>query len=256
VSAEFYVRRAQADLVPLRRLLPSVGRVFNVDERVDVAELASVVCDCELVVVSQLSEVKVFAILQGEYGVDISDTKQSTDYPLAGALCVSRTDSFRWIFVRAEDRPQRQRFTVAHELGHLFIEALVEVGAAHTILDSALVSQSIAKELRLFSRCAVTEAPPDDSKSGRFSRALTSDGLRELRAHHFAAELLMPVDGVRHLIARASNSTGISSTRALNQLVQDVANHYEVSLSAAQRRVEKDLAVVAIENDPNHDLFG
>jgi Zn-dependent peptidase ImmA (M78 family) len=241
--------------VPLRRRFPSVGRVFSADERADVAELASVVCDCELIVVSQLSEVKVFAILHDEYGVDVSDAKKSTDRPLAGALCVASTDSFRWIFVRAEDQPQRQRFTVAHELGHLFVEALAEVEAAHTVIESPLVPQSIAKDLRLFSRCAVTESPPDVARSGRFSRALTSDDLRELRAHHFAAELLMPADGVRHLMAKVSDSTGIHSTRDLSRLVRDVANHYQVSLSAAKRRVEKDLAVVAIENDPNHDLF-
>jgi Zn-dependent peptidase ImmA (M78 family) len=235
--------------------MPTMGRMFNEDERTDVAGIASVVCDCELITVSQLSEVKVCAILHNEYGVDVDDAKQSTDRPLAGALCVTSPDSFRWIFVRAEDQPQRQRFTISHELGHLFIEALAEIEAARAIIESPLFSQPIAKGLRLFSRCSVTDTPPDVARSGRFSRALTSDDLRELRAHHFAAELLMPAEGVRHLMSNVSDSTGIHSTRDLNRLVRDVANKYEVSLLAAKNRVEKDLAVVAIENDPNHNLF-
>src|SRR4051794_31514932 len=95
----------------------------DLDNAVNVAEVASVACDCEVVFVSQLSEARVFSILQTQYGVDVGSAPTPTNASLAGALCVATNGFFRWIFVREEDSAERKRFTIAHELGHLFLEA-------------------------------------------------------------------------------------------------------------------------------------
>jgi Zn-dependent peptidase ImmA (M78 family) len=257
VSARFYVRNAREDLIPLRKRLAELGGVFDADQAADVAQLASVVCDCEVLLINQLSEARVVASLRDNYGVDVSEIATADNAPLAGALCVANSGAFRWIMVRAEDSRERQRFTIAHELGHLFLEVEPELQRKAAEVASADLVERAGPELRVFSRCSVTESPEADGSPGKVSRSrLSSAALREIKAHHFAAELLMPHEGVQRLISQFGGATGIRTVADRDKLVSAIAARYVVSAAAARRRVEKDFEIVPISNDPNRDLFG
>ena len=247
--------RAQSAVAPLRRRLLMMQPTIDIDNAVDVKEIASVVCDCEVVFVSQLSEARVFSILATEYGVDIGNSPMPTNAPLAGALCMATNGFFRWIFVRDEDSDERKRFTMAHELGHLFLEAIPELERSASRLQIHSAFSGTPIELRVFSRCSDTD--PSDTSSTRPARSpLSPADLREIHAHHFAAEVLMPYEGVRRLVARQSGTQGVRSHADLEQLVTHVARRYSVSMAAARRRLQKDLGLIPLENDPNGDLFG
>ncbi|MFL5614810.1 MAG: ImmA/IrrE family metallo-endopeptidase [Gemmatimonadaceae bacterium] len=256
MTAKSYVKRAQSEVASLRHRLLMLQPAIDLERKVDVAEIASVACDCELVFVSQLSEARVFSVLQNDYGVDVGSALSPTHASLAGALCVATNGFFRWIFVRDEDSQERKRFTIAHELGHLFLEAMPELERAAASLRSHFFPSSELTELRLFSRCSETELTVGPRTESKIRTSLTGDDLREIHAHHFAAELLMPYEGVRLLVASRSGSRGIRSHAELDQLVIAVAERYCVSIAAARLRLEKDLAIVPVETNPNRDLFG
>lgn len=255
MSARFYVRNAREDLVPLRKRLTELGGTLDSDKAINVAQIASAVCDCEVLLVPQLSEARVVASLRDTYGVDVSQIVSVEDASLAGALCVASNGAFRWIMVRAEDSLERQRFTIAHELGHLFLE--VEPELQHKAVAVAAFAGDSGPELRMFSRCAVTESPEPASRPIQAGRsALSPAALREIKAHHFAAELLMPYEGVKRLISKYGGASGIRTGAERDRLVSTIAAQYQVSSAAARRRVEKDFEIVPISDHPNRDLFG
>jgi Zn-dependent peptidase ImmA (M78 family) len=222
---------------------------------IEVDQIASVVCDCEILVVPQLSERTVFRILESEYQVDCSDAVPTTDAALAGALCVATNGSFRWIFVRAEDSPERRRFTVAHELGHLFLDALPELESAAASLSATDMPFSRSAELRIFSRCSETESLAKLPFPRQAQSALTDNLLKEIRAHHFAAELLMPYESVARFVGKLTRLQDIETEQHRDRLVTVLARHYRVSFAAAKLRVEKDLGITPRQDDPNRDLF-
>lgn len=254
MSAEFYVKRALSDLIPLRHRLLSTGIAFDAIAATDVTEIASVVCDCEVLLVPQLSEERTLEILESEYGVSIK-SEQGSDRALAGALCVAQEGVFRWIFVRAEDSPERRRFTIAHELGHLYIDALPELEKDAAAIDPIVRVPDRSARPRLYGRCPLTEAPPETLIPENLSRALTPEDLREFRAHHFAAELLMPVEGILLLAGQTCGRNGVRTQADCESLIRAVADRYLVSMAAARRRVEKDLRIVPLERNPNLDFF-
>jgi Zn-dependent peptidase ImmA (M78 family) len=106
--------------------------------------------------------------------------------PLQGLLIPDRS----LVFVEANDPPSRQRFTLAHELGHLILD--FNNHGAPTLFEAAY-------EPVMF-RCAgqdvVSEAAPAPWRQ-----------LRETLANKFAAELLMPATVCRESWRRASNLT-------------------------------------------------
>lgn len=221
---------------------------------IDVEDLASGVCDCQVVVVSQLSEARALQVLSDDFGLDVTGASAVSDAPLAGALCIANAGALRWILVRKEDSDERRRFSIAHELGHLFIEVEPELERMAVRPVANLLPQSEA-EIRIFNRCSTTHPTFAMHDVVPTSKAFSKADLREIRAHHFAAELLMPYEGVRRLIGHAGGVRGIRTTFDLNQLVNTVAARYVVSGAAARLRIEKDFGTAPIGGHANVDLF-
>ncbi len=254
MSAQFYVREAKQEVDIIRSRLNSLGFFQSVDSAIAIEDFASLAGDCSIVRLPNLTERRGLLHLSESVDLSIGDYVP-LDTPLAGALCVADRGRLRWILVRDEDIPRRQRFTIAHELGHFFGEVestLLAVEQGELPIDSL---PSGAKSVRMFSRCdSVGEFSSDDSRSRR--AALTPADLLEVKADHFASELLMPYDGVRRLIQQIVGSAGISSARELGAIASAISDRYDVSAAAARRRLEKDLAIVPMDEDPNGDLFG
>ncbi|CAN5153207.1 hypothetical protein BH09GEM1_BH09GEM1_22690 [soil metagenome] len=254
MSAKHYTTTAHRDVGALGQRLRDFGFAFNVDSMIDVEDIASGVCDCEIVQVSELTEARAIEMLRDEFGVDTSDVAVACDAPLAGALCVAGDGALRWIFVRKEDSYERRRFSIAHEIGHLIIEVEPDISNRAALIHDTLVT-GMDNEVRVFNRCAAIDQPSDLRTSTPKAKALSKTDLREIRAHHFAAELLMPFDGVTRLLRACAGATGIRTKADVDQLVRRVADTYVVSGAAARLRIEKDLRVVAINDHSNMDLF-
>jgi Zn-dependent peptidase ImmA (M78 family) len=102
-------------------------------------------------------------------GIRVNNARFSDDNIVG--MIVKRRDDVS-ILVNSADPPFRKRFTIAHELGHLYL---------HLMGDGEYVDQ----ETNLF-----RQKTGDD-------RATTPDRRREIQANMFAASLLMPEDEVR-----------------------------------------------------------
>jgi Zn-dependent peptidase ImmA (M78 family) len=128
--------------------------------------------------------------------------REPLDADVSGVLL--RRDSQTLIAVNNAHHPRRQRFTIAHELGHL----LLHPGRPYTV-DSTI---------RLNWR--------DDLSS------LASDK-EEIEANAFAAALLMPQALVRHALddLRATRSTNES------HLIETLAQRFNVSSEAMSIRL-------------------
>jgi DNA helicase II / ATP-dependent DNA helicase PcrA len=152
------------------------------------------------------------------------DTTQALPDTLAGRLYIEE----RIIEVRSSDPPTRQRFTIAHEIGHYRLHYVAEGGqlrlydcATHAIQD------------------AVAEDRPDlPSSEKSFSDTFAAASLLhkaeppntrrlEIEANAFAAELLMPA----YLVEDAVQRYGTDLTA--------LAEHFAVSLQAMRYRLEK-----------------
>lgn len=253
MSAQFYVGESKQKVDAIRRRLISLDLFQDVDTAIAIEEFASIAGECSIVRLPRLTERRGLEYLSEKFGLGIGDYAPS-DIPLAGALCVANNARHRWILVREEDIPQRQRFTIAHELGHLFLE--VEPQKHDTEQGSLDVGGGgdTAATVRMFSRCAtISEAPIE---IGRVRRAPLSDAeLLEVKADHFASELLMPSDGIRKLLHQTVGSVGISTGRQLAELANTLAARFDVSAAAAKRRLEKDFAIVPSAEHHNRDLF-
>lgn len=107
------------------------------------------------------------------------------------------------IGVNATHPPSRQRFTVAHELGHLLLHP-----------GRPLVVDAVRINLR-------------DSRS-----SLATD-LEEIEANAFAAELLMP----RALVLRQFRALADAGTDSVKQAIHDLAYGFGVSDQAMEYRL-------------------
>lgn len=129
------------------------------------------------------------------------------DEDLSGVLV--KEDSRIVIGVNSSHALTRQRFTIAHELGHLVLEHNGEVFVDKTLRNQAVVIRR-------------------DDKS---SLGIDED---EIQANRFAAELLMPKD----LIAEQVDKTlGKKSKLTPNELVQVLARTFQVSQQAMEFRL-------------------
>lgn len=116
----------------------------------------------------------------------------------------------RWaIVVNADDAPVRQRFTIAHELGHLIIH-----------------------------RYATPHADGRYQVRFRDERSATGSVREEIEANQFAAEFLMPERDVRRLAIRFRLDV-LDQTRdreAMKKLT-DAARRFQVSAQALSFRI-------------------
>jgi hypothetical protein len=260
------VFRARAEVGAFRRRLHEAEHSWSDDGPVDLLLLCELFLSCPVVPLEGLTDRAALHFLQTRYGFGAAGEVPS-DSPLAGGLYLGRRGMPRWIFVERRDSPERQRFSIAHEIGHLVIEAEREIerqlGEADRLFDDVA-----AETIRRFSRCgegtmaAMEEPGPpggrpvSSSRTGAGRPVWTEADLREITANHFAAELLMPLEGVRRLIARETGAQGIRTDQDLERLVSAVASTYQVSHACARVRLVKDLGVVPVARSPNADLFG
>jgi Zn-dependent peptidase ImmA (M78 family) len=120
------------------------------------------------------------------------------DGDLSGALVRSRGETY--IGVNSSDHPNRQRFTIAHELGHF----LLHKG----------ISLHVDKDFRV------------NLRDGDSSAGVNPE---EMEANRFAAELLMPT----RFVVR-----DVEELRAVNQAALDaLARRYKVSPHAMKIRL-------------------
>lgn len=144
---------------------------------------------------------------------------------LAGRLYAEQ----RIIEVRRGDSLQRQRFTIAHEVGHFQLHVVAEraQGTEYACSDAALGTDDDEGQAPRTLRdaplpgFAVAQSPKPPKPSARDVRR------REVEANAFAAELLMPA----HLIEQAVEHYGKD--------IPALADLFEVSRQAMQYRLEK-----------------
>jgi Zn-dependent peptidase ImmA (M78 family) len=147
---------------------------------------------------------------------------ETGDLDLAGALFAVSDAGI--VFLRKQEPVRARRlFTLAHELGHYFVEVYIPY------LDSGRAETSA-----LFNRDAI----------GKVSRTpdgqLTADSFKEYKANQFAAELLMPHEMVIKLYEKAKKrrKRGLSEDTMVKLLVRT----FRVSQKAAQVRI-KDMGI-------------
>jgi Zn-dependent peptidase ImmA (M78 family) len=131
-----------------------------------------------------------------QYGLDIRLAPYEGD--LSGALV--RTDKEAFIGVNSHHHPNRQRFTVAHELAHFFLHK--------------------GMRLHIDKNIWVNWRDDESSKAVQWE---------EIQANQFAAELLMPTA----FLMRDLNKIG----RMNDHLVQFLSRKYRVSSQAMDIRL-------------------
>ncbi|RRR72139.1 MAG: ImmA/IrrE family metallo-endopeptidase [Candidatus Viridilinea halotolerans] len=154
--------------------------------------------------------------------LDVTDDLPST---LAGRLFAEQ----RIIEVRRNDPPRRQRFTIAHEIGHYRLHVVAEqvqlvsyACSEKMIVDSEGMEQSnVTLHEKPLPGFIVPSEPAGLQVSEQELRR------REIEANAFAAELLMPAELVEQAVDRYGKD------------VAGLADHFEVSRQAMQYRLEK-----------------
>lgn len=114
----------------------------------------------------------------------------------------------RFIGVNSMESPVRQRFTIAHELGHLFLHKDDTVS---------------------YDRGSVM----------LFRDSHTSDGndIKEVEANKFAAELLMPADNLREDLADEGPFDLVNENSSTDTIISKLAEKYGVSEQAMRIRL-------------------
>jgi len=108
------------------------------------------------------------------------------------------------IGVNSNNPKARQRFTIGHELGHLILHP------GHELILERLI--------RLNFRNATSSTASDEE---------------EIEANHFAAELLMPHDLLRHSLSMLMQGRPLSDLEVVRRLTR----RFEVSQSAMEYRL-------------------
>jgi hypothetical protein len=241
VSTKWRLDRARDAVNALRRRLHQDGYEFDLAQAIDPFSLAEAYLDCQICPLHNLTDRNALDYLSCNWGLDISQ-EQPEDVALAGGLYVTASGRHRWIFVETTDQRRRQRWTIAHELGHLLAEALPQL-ERHDALVGELLPSDMQQRLLKFGRCSLARG-----------NGLTRADRLELDANDFAAELLMPFDGIRRVLAE-QYATGFRSQGEVGNFIRELQRRYDVSREAAERRVMKDLNIQPYAGGANSDLF-
>lgn len=226
---EWRRNRACKSVNGLRQHVAPFGCEFDSLQATDPFSLAETYLGCQITFLDDLTDRRALHFLETTWKVDISGEKPN-DLALAGCLYVTSDGAYRWLFVENTNPRQRQRWTVAHEIGHLFAEVLPDLerrAAAFADLFQTIAQTGLLK----FGRCSGARIGP-----------LTKAAKLELDADDFAAELLMPLDGVRKVIAD-QHAGGFRSESEVSAFVRHVRERYDVSREAATVRITDDLGV-------------
>lgn len=146
-------------------------------------------------------------IIAKAYGIDVR--KADLDGSLSGFLIHDESGRV-FIGVNSADGTRRQRFTVAHELGHYFLHDRTE-----PFLDGP------TGKFKVMSRDDVSREGTDP---------------REIEANLFAAELLMPSDRIRADVEMHGHLDLLDEG---DSFVSDLAKKYQVSVRALTIRLER-----------------
>jgi hypothetical protein len=221
-------------------LLHSYGYSFDLTSALAPEDLAQAYLGCQIIPFDGLTDRRALEYLAREWEVDISD-EEPKDEPLSGGLYIAEGGTHRWIFLEPGEHPRRRKFTVGHEMGHLIREALPHLEQEACSLGTLLPEEAPSRLLK-YGRCTLTRRD-----------LLTPADKLELDANDFAAELLMPREGVLGLL-RQHFPNGFQSRRQIDDFARLVASTYEVSIPAAERHISNFSFQVTGEG-PNHDLF-
>jgi hypothetical protein len=246
------VREARNRVAEFRLRLQQLDFEWDLDRPVDLEELASLFLFCDVVTLPGLSARAASRHVMRQIGIP-DDKSKEDPAPLVGGLYVGARGMPRWIFLEGNDSPERRRFTLAHEIGHLVNE--VEPAAAEALArgGSLFVGEEVSG-VRRYSRCP--EGALDLGPSGiGGKRRWSEQDILEIEANHFAAELLMPIEGVTRIIQKAHGIWGVRSDAELEDLISRVASRFKVTRSCARRHLTKDLGIVPATESPNTDLF-
>jgi Zn-dependent peptidase ImmA (M78 family) len=117
-------------------------------------------------------------------------------------------DGTKFIGVNSNESAERQRFTIAHELGHLFLHK---------------------KDIVNFDQGGIM----------LFRDGHSSDGsdMREIDANRFAAELLMPEAELRLDLAKAGSVDLVGEHESTKKIIHKLAKKYAVSPQAMSIRL-------------------
>ena len=117
-------------------------------------------------------------------------------------------DGIKFIGINSNESPERQRFTIAHEIGHLFLHKGDKVNYEQ---DGVML----------------------------FRNGHSSDGtdLREIEANRFAAELLMPETSLRKRLAKEGAVDLVGEKVKTSKLIATLAKEYAVSQQAMSIRL-------------------
>jgi hypothetical protein len=241
VKKPWRLNKAKIAVDGLRHRLHQDGFEFNPLDAADPFGMAEGYLDCKICPATGLTHRVALECLSRDWGLDVS-AEEPNDELLAGGLYVAGMGAQRWIFVEATDHRVRQRWSVAHEIGHLIAEVLPRLEK-----DRATIGELIApvgqSQLLNYGRCELRSRGP-----------LTQKDKLELDANDFAAELLIPLAGIRTLLSK-EYSGGFRNQADIDLFVRALRKRYDVSQDAAQRRILKDLEIRANADGPSKDLF-
>ncbi len=136
-------------------------------------------------------------------GLDVRVTKANLPDDISGVLQKNAT-GISTIMVNNEHAPVRQRFTIAHELGHYLLSDKTGV-----IIDQAIYF--------------------------RDSRSQEAADYDEIVANTFAAELLMPTPFVKSAISRIISGGRLN---ARDDLIKMLADDFNVSTTAMSIKLQ------------------
>lgn len=174
-------------------------RLARLDKRACEARASEVLLNSEI----RRHPVKVDRIAK-RHGIKIR--YEPLDEQLSGMIFLK--DNQAVIGVNAHHRPNRQRFTIAHELGHFFLHSDILQQGAHVDTMITMLKRDQAAALGTVNI--------------------------EVEANQFAAELLMPKKLIREYLSRE----GIAQSAAADDLVvETLAKAFRVSVAAMAIRL-------------------
>lgn len=129
--------------------------------------------------------------------------KNPSGETVSGVLKIKGKNGKPVIAVEASDVPERKRFTIAHELGHLCLHAA----------KALRIDPGVVEHLDF---------------AFRDSTSATAEKQEEIEANQFAAELLMPTDE----IAETVRNEVVHNGKVLDTVIDELSRKYRVSKNA------------------------
>lgn len=131
---------------------------------------------------------------------------------VSGILRIDPSNGHPIIAIQSNESPVRQRFTIAHEIGHYLLHKDNQLHVDHKKPE------------------VITLMFRDETSSNATS-------MKEIQANQFAAELLMPSDEI--LACIKENTVAESDEDNIFELIKALADRYQVSTTAMAIKIGK-----------------